>query len=189
MKKLLVVLAVLFISFNLYAEKQEFEFEKINITYRKVSGEESDVVGFDKGKLRQVGKTQEWGMIQTVYNSLPMWADNVEVKYYVLMKGDSPKKPVMLTGSVVYIDVQKQKGHISTMYVPPQAIIRFGEVMRIRAEVWYNGVLQDSTEWPRGAKKSQWWTKVKPTYGSLFNRFYTPFEHEMQSLEELIKVE
>lgn len=189
MRKIFIMIFVLMCATNLLAAQQEFKFEKINLSYRKISGEESNVSGFDKGKLKQVGKTQDWGMIQTVYGSDPDWADNVELKYYVLLKGDSSKKPVMLTGFVSYIDVQKNKGHIATIYVPPQALIRHGDILRIRAELWYNGVLEDSIEWPKGAKKSQWWTKVKPTSGSLFNRYYTPFEHEMQSLEELIKIE
>lgn len=190
MKLIRFILALLFVlaGLNLSAAQQKFEFKKIDFTYRNVTAENTTVVGLDRNKFIQLGKPQNWGMVETMYDSEPKWADDIEVKYYVLMKGDSPKKPVMLTGSVVYISVQKGRGHVSNIYIPPQAILRYGEVVKVRAELWYNGILEDSTQWPKGTKEAQWWTKVKPTSGSLFNRYYTPFEHEAQCVEEVIKI-
>lgn len=184
-------LVILFITvcLDLQAVQQEFKFRKIDFNYRTVSAEGTTVVGLDRGKLRRLGKVKGWGMIESYYESIPKWADDVEVKYYVLVKGEKPNKPVMLSGSVVYVDVQEGREHVSTMYIPPQAIIRYGEVLRVRAELWYNGILQDSTQWPRTAGKTPWWTRIKPLYGSLFNRFYTPFEHEAEAWEEVIKIE
>lgn len=183
------ILLFLMVCLDLPALQQEFKFTKIDFNLRTVSAQDTTVVGLDRGKLRRLGKAQGWGMIESYYESIPKWADDVEVRYYVLMEGQKPKKNVMLGGSVVYMHVQEGKGHVSTMYIPPQAINRYGDVLRIRAELWYNGILQDAIQWPRVSGKTPWWTRIKPTYGSLFNRFYTPFEHEAQVVEEVIKTE
>lgn len=187
--KFLLVILFLIGCIDLPALQKEFKFSKIDFNLRNVSAQDTTVVGLDRGKLRRVGKVQGWGMIESWYESIPEWADDVEVKYYVLMKGERPKKNIMLAGSIIYVHVAGGKDHVSTIYIPPQALNRYGDVLRIRAELWYNGILQDAVQWPRGTEKTPWWTRVKPTYGSLFNRFYTPFEHEAQAREEVIKTE
>lgn len=186
---LLLIILFLIVCVDLKAVQKEFRFSKIDFNSRDVSAQDTTVVGLDRGKLRRVGKVQGWGMIESYYESIPVWADDVEVRYYVLMKGERPKKNVMLAGSVVYVHVAKGEDHVSTMYIPPQALNRYGDVLRIRAELWYNGILQDGIQWPRTAGKTPWWVRIKPAYGSLFNRYYTPFEHESQFREEVIKTE
>lgn len=173
------------------AAKKEFKFEKIDFGYQAVSAQETTIKGLGKGKLTALGKPKGWGVIESVYESLPDWADDVELRYYVLLKAKKKKKQVMLAGSISYAHVEKGKHHFSNIYIPPQVLHRYGQVLRIRAEVWYNGILQDSTQWPRKKKASKipWWTRIKPTYGSLMNRFYTPFEHEAQLKEEVIKIQ
>lgn len=188
-KLLLLVLFFFVLCASVPAVQQEFKFGKIDFNYRNVSAQRSTIVGLDRSKLSRLGKVRDWGMIESYYESMPKWADDVELRYYVLMKGEKPNKPIMLQGSVTYINVQKKRDHVSTMYIPPQAILRYGEVLRVRAELWYNGVLQDAIQWPRVTGKTPWWTRIKPLYGSLFNRFYTPFEHEAETLEEVIKTE
>jgi len=106
-----------------------------------------------------------------------------------MMRGAKKDQHVMLDGNITYMSVKKGQRHISTIYVPPQILERYGKVLRVRAELWYNGLLQDSTQWPRSKNKIPWWTRIKPTSGSLLNRYYTPFEHEEQLTEELIKIE
>lgn len=189
MKRLTFVILILMLSVELPALQKEFKFSKIDFNLRNVSAQDTTVVGLDRGKLRRVGKVQDWGMIEVYYESTPEWADDVEVRYYVLMKGEKPKRNVMLSGSNVYVHVAREKDHVSTIYIPPQALSRYGDVLRIRAELWYNGILQDAIQWPRTAGKTPWWTRIKPAYGSLFNRYYTPFEHEAQVREEVIKTE
>lgn len=187
--KLLLIIASIITCLDLPAVQRDFRFSKIDFNIRTISAQDTTVVGLDKGKLRRVGKVQGWGMIEAYYESIPKWADDVEIRYNVLMKGDKPKKDIMLAGSVVYVHVAGGKDHVSIMYIPPQAINRYGGVLRVRAELWYNGILQDDVQWPRTAGKTPWWTRIKPAYGSLFNRFYTPFEHEAQVREEVIKTE
>lgn len=186
--KISLVLLYLMVAVSVWAVQKELKFSKLDFNYRKVSAQDTTVVGLDRGKLRRMGKVNNWGMIEAYYESIPKWADDVEVIYYVLMKSKLAKKPVMLAGSVVYMHVEKGKKHISTIYIPPQAIRRYGDASRIRAELWYNGILQDAVLWPRTGAKAPWWNRIKPIRGSLLNRFYTPFEHEMQITEEVIKI-
>lgn len=192
-----ITISVVFVMFlfiscvSVDAAKRDFKFEKIDFRHRTISAEGTTIKGLDKGKLRFLGKPQEWGVVEGIYESLPDWADDVELRYYVLLRARRAKKQVMLVGSITYIDVEKGKHHVSNIYIPPQVLRRYGEVLRVRSEIWYNGVLQDEAQWPRKKKDSKipWWTRIKSTYGSLMNRFYTPFEHEEQLREELIKIQ
>lgn len=171
------------------AAKREFKFKKIDFNHRNVSIEDTVITGLDKSKLRTLGKSQGWGVIEATYMSLPKWADDVELRYYVLLKARKKKKKVMLVGSITYINVEKGKGHVSYIYIPPQVLRRYGEVLCVRSEIWYNGTLQDEIQWPRTGSKRPWWTRTPPTYGSLMNRYFTPFEFAAQLNEELIKIQ
>lgn len=184
-----IIIAFCVACFGVEAVQRKFKFDKIDFNEERVSPQRSTISGLSQGKLQKMGRTKKWGIIEVLYESTPEWADDVELKYYVLLKSDKGKKrSVMLAGDVVYIHVEKGKKHLSSMYVPPQVISRYGKVLRIRVELWYNGVFQDSAKWPKGSKKTPWWTRIKPTYGSIVNRFYTPFEHDGQLEEELIKI-
>lgn len=188
-KMYFIILLFLTTCVDVSAIQREFRFSKVDFNYRTISAQDTTVVGFDKFKLQNLGKVEGWGMIESLYESKPKWADDVEIRYYALMKGTQKKNPIMLTGGVTYVHVQEGREHLSIIYIPPQAIARYGGVSKVRAELWYNGVLQDSVEWPRGKSKIPWWTRIKPQSGSLFNRFYTPFAHEAQLAEEVIKTE
>ena len=186
---LLIILYLLLPVSAAKAVKQELKFKAIKYDTRRVSTQDSTISGLGPGKLKVLGSPQEWGIITVSYDSRPEWADNVEVKYYVMMRGAKKDQHVMLDGNITYMSVKKGQRHISTIYVPPQILERYGKVLRVRAELWYNGLLQDSTQWPRSKNKIPWWTRIKPASGSLLNRYYTPFEHEEQLTEELIKIE
>ena len=193
MKKLkLLFLIVIFIfiqCMSVNAAKQEFRFEKIDFGSRIVGAEGTTIKGLGRGKLRALGKPKTWGVIETVYESLPKWADDVVLRYYLLLKSRRGEKQVVLASKITYVHVEKGKHHFSNIYMPPQVLRRYGEVLRIRAEIWYNGILQDAIQWPRKKSKTSWWSKIEPRYGSLMNRFYTPFEHEAQLKEEVIKIQ
>lgn len=185
----LIVIFIFIQSMTVNAAKQEFKFEKIDFGSRIVSAEGTTIKGLGSGKLRALGKAKTWGVIETGYESLPKWADDVELRYYLLLKPRRGKKEVVLASKITYVHVEKGKHHCSNIYMPPQVLRRYGEVLRIRAEIWYDGILQDAIQWPRKESKIPWWSKIEPRYGSLMNRFYTPFEHEAQLKEELIKIE
>lgn len=171
------------------AMQKEFAIQKLEFNTCRVTAQDTTISGLSKSKLKSLGSPQEWGVIKTVYKSGPQWADNVEVKYYVLLKDKKADKNIMLIGSMTYMCIAKGKNHIANIYIPPQVLSRYGKVLRIRAELWYNSLLQDAVQWPRTGKKVPWWTRIKPTTGLLQNRFYTPFEHEEQITEELIRLD
>lgn len=185
----LIIVFILIPCMLVTAAKRGFKLKKIDFSYRTISTEDTAIKGLDKSKLRALGKSQGWGVIETKYESLPKWVDDVELRYYVLLKTKKSKKKVMLSGSINYIHVERGKDHVSYVYIPPQVLRRYGEVLNIRSEIWYNGTLQDEIQWPRAKSKTPWWTRIKPTYGSLMNRRYTPFQFEAQLREELIKIQ
>jgi len=170
------------------AAKREFRIQKITFETRKIAVRGNFIKGLAKSNLRNLGMPHKWGIVETVYGSLPKWADDVDIKYYVLLEAKESGKKVMLAGSIVYIDVESGNRHISDIYIPPQVLRRYGKVLYIRAEVWYNGILQDAIQWGKRIPKIPWWTRIAPTEGALMNRFYTPFQYEAQMNEELIKM-
>jgi len=185
---LLVAFLIIFPAAWLNAAQQEFKFNKISFNTSQVSDERTTVSGLSQGSLKRLGVVNTWGVVEAVYGSKPDWADDVTLKYFVLIKGRSSGEPVMLTGSITYINVEKGPNHVSSIFITPQTIRRYGEIVKIRAELWYNGILQDAMEWPKKKSKTQWWTRVAPIPGSLFNRYYTPFEYEAQARGEVIKI-
>ena len=189
LKLIFVVFIMVLVCTKAIAIKKEFKFDKIDFKYRTIESDGATIRGLDQGNLRAMGKAEAWGVIKTIYESSPKWVDNVAVNYYVLLKSKKNKEPIMLAGKIEYTDVAKGKHHVSNMYVPPQILRRYGEVLKIRAEIWYNEILQDEIQWPNKTTNVPWWTRIKARHGSLMNRFYTPFEHEQQLEEELIKID
>ena len=102
-------------------------------------------------------------------------------------KNRKEKQPVMLEGAVTYMNIGKGKNHLTTMFIPPQAVTRYGQVGNIRAELWHNGVQESVIFLSRKESKTEWWTKLKPVKGTLLNRYYTPFKNYIQSIGEDIK--
>ncbi|MDP8263634.1 MAG: hypothetical protein P9M13_10100 [Candidatus Ancaeobacter aquaticus] len=138
--------------------------------------------------LGNIGGTahQQWGVITVSYDSEPSWADDVDVKYYVLTR-DKRKKYHLFTGHQIYVSVPKGIGHAAQIFIHPNALIRYGQIKRIMVEIWYKGILITSAQWPTKTTK-RWWTQVKAINGILRPRFITPFLLDYEVKEEAIKV-
>ena len=132
------------------------------------------------------GFPQKWGIVTVHFDSKPLWADDLMVKYYVLVRSQAGKN-AMLTGNVTYVAVHAGLDHESLIFIHPNSLARYGEARRILVEIWYQGILADSKEWPNESRSS-WWNKVPAISGALRVRFFTPFEHDYEVREEDIKL-
>ncbi len=125
---------------------------------------------------------REWIQIAVTYDTYPAWIDELTFKYYVLSLGREDGKPVfsLFENTVTYVDIERGRGHVNTMYLRPPAVDRYGDVLAIAVEVIEGGnvVAQESVQ-PKDYAPD-WWKKarenVKVRAGYLLNRAQTPFQ-------------
>jgi hypothetical protein len=114
-----------------------------------------------------------WLKIETAFDSAPRWADDVQLKYYVLL-GDG-RDQRMFVGDVTYVNVAKGERHYSAMFIHPNILQRYGngQVQAIAVVLSYKGQPIDvSTDPPANER---WWEHYPPTTGFLLNPQQTPW--------------
>jgi hypothetical protein len=118
--------------------------------------------------------SRQWLMLQVQFASLPTWADDVKIKYYVLMgKG---KEMRMFTGEVTHINVAKGNDHFSVMFMHPNTVARYGaggRVEAVAAVLYYEDKPVSMMSNPATTKR--WWEDYTPTPGYLLNQLETPW--------------
>ncbi len=123
---------------------------------------------------------QKWLKIEVQFESRPDWADDVQVKYYVLMKYQAKDRieEKMFVGDVTHINVAKGGQHFSAMFMSPNALKRYGggQAEVITARIFYNGaVVSTKTEAPGKTVKAGWWDEKTPNLGCLLSPQETPW--------------
>ncbi len=117
--------------------------------------------------------TKKWLRIETEFDTVPDWADDMTVKYYVLIgKGREAK---LFGGQVDYINVEKGQHHLSAMFMHPNSVERFGQgnVEAVHVELWYKGRLMDQDVTP--PTNFAWWQGADPIRGYLLDPQQTPW--------------
>ena len=107
--------------------------------------------------MRSVSVGQNWLRIETQFESLPDWADDVQLKYYVLLgRGDNAR---VLVGDITYINVAKGTQHTSAMFVRPNTLQRYGagQVEAVAVQLFYKGRLFDESSDP--PSNNRWWER------------------------------
>lgn len=142
------------------------------------------------------GKTPagKWAVITVEYDTTPEWIDELFFQYYVVTFNRHAKDPKdtysMFKGNVTYIDVAKERRHISTIYLRPSTVQRYGEVIGIAVEILLNGeVIETKAETLDPKMQGEWWKspKITPKDGYLVDKGRTPFAFVNYDEEETIK--
>jgi len=117
--------------------------------------------------------SDKWLRIETEFDSTPEWADDVQLKYYVLL--GTGKNARMFVGDVTYVNVAKGLRHISAMFIHPNTIQRFGngDVEAVAVQIFYKGQLIDQDSAPTSHER--WWEGYTPVPGSLLIPQQTPW--------------
>lgn len=116
---------------------------------------------------------KKWLRIETDFDTVPEWADDVTLKYYVLM--GRGRQARMFGGEVTYINVQQGQHHMSAMFMHPNTVERYGQgnVEAVHVELWYQGTLMDQANQP--AVNVAWWEGTEPIQGFLLTPQQTPW--------------
>lgn len=116
---------------------------------------------------------KKWLRIETDFSSAPEWADDVTVKYYVLM--GRGRQARMFGGELTYINVEQGQHHLSAMFMHPNTVERYGQgnVEAVHVELWYQGTLLDQANSP--ISNVAWWEGTEPIQGFLLTPQQTPW--------------
>ena len=117
---------------------------------------------------------RKWLKIEVQFESKPEWADDVQLKYYVLVgKGEDRR---LFVGDVTHINVAKGTQHYSAMFIQPNTLKRYGagQIDQVTVRLFYKGAVSSTASVPPGAKDG-WWDRFSPTPGYLLPPQETPW--------------
>jgi hypothetical protein len=116
---------------------------------------------------------KKWLRIEVEFDSAPDWADDVLMKYFVLVgKGRDAK---LLVGEITHVNVQKGTRHVSAMFAHPNTVERYGKgnVEAVAVQLFHQSRLIDQNSDP--ATNQRWWEQYTPTTGQLLPPHYSPW--------------
>jgi hypothetical protein len=120
-----------------------------------------------------------WTLFECEFDSQPEWADDVEIKWYVLLGGG--RQQVMATGSDTYIYVKKGHRHVGAMLMHPMIMERWAgstaqaNLESIGVEIWWQGRLVSFDDTKK--TKRQWWQQFTPQPGLLMRVSESPWSY------------
>jgi hypothetical protein len=124
---------------------------------------------------------REWGEITVQFDSDAEWIDELAVQYFALLYSRTTKEYTLLKGAVTHIDVARGRDHLSSAYIRPSALVRYGEVTAVAVEMLSKGEIlaskSDGKLPDRQVLPPDWWknAKIVPKDGYILNRMQTPF--------------
>lgn len=131
----------------------------------------------------------EWAEIVVEYDTAPEWLDEATFSYYVmaLSKEGGEKAYSLYRLTVRYVDIERGRSHRSAVYLHPNTIKRYGDVVAVAVEISTGGTLMDvDSDVDKGVKlPEKWWQdpnvlnsdSVTVREGYLMNRWQTPFAY------------
>jgi hypothetical protein len=171
---------------SLTPESQSSQITKgksdIEVTVKKITGVGNealqDTPEYDNNAHERSNRRKRWGKISVEYETEEDWLDIIEFKYYALVQNPDTKAYYFFPGEVAYINVPEGK-HISTIFLHPNTLERYGEIKRIAVEVLADGNLVSEVSKP--VSKQRWWRlvtgqpQVTTKRGFLLKRENTPW--------------
>jgi hypothetical protein len=122
---------------------------------------------------RSTALGDRWLKIETEFDSAPQWADDVQLKYYVLLSDGRDLR--LFVGDVTYVNVSRGLHHYSAMFMHPNTIQRYGngQVQAVAVQLFYKGQPIDVSANP--PTHERWWDAYQPTSGFLLSPQQTPW--------------
>jgi len=154
--------------------KEDFKIKRIEVRFERPQIQSGSSTGRGSREAGQI----PWGMLECEFDSQPEWADEVELRWYVVLTG--PRSKTMATGSDSYLYVKKGRRHVGAMLLHPYVLERWtggtgqGAIEDIGVEIWWQGRLVSFASM-RSQTKTQWWQQFTPQPGLLMRASESPW--------------
>ncbi len=120
-------------------------------------------------------KTASWAAIETRYETVQDWTDDLTITYYVLMETDNPKeRTVLLRCTDTFMNVEKGT-HQDFAFVPPSVLKRYSKISAFAVEFTYQGRVVASESDPKSFNYKAAAEQLPKREGLLLPRSKSPF--------------
>lgn len=189
-----VVLALLAVFLNAHAQQPAAPGGAVDwtkqIRIKKIVGTGRQTVvktpSYNTNASRSATPEKDWYQFWVNYETAPEWIDEMVFSFHVLAKTTVKGKDAfsLYRKTVRYIDVAKGRSHMSTVYLRPNAIKRYGEVVAVAVEISVKGQpAAENFEVKIPNMPDKWWKNpavvesaaVTVRDGYLLDRSETPF--------------
>ncbi len=136
---------------------------------------------------------RDWAEMIVMFDSEPEWIDELVLVYYALLHDRATGEFTFLKGQVTHVDVARGRNHMSSAYIRPSTLARYGDVVAVAVEVLSGGdvvAAQSEGKLPKGQPlPSDWWktTKLVPKEGMVLSKAQTPFAYVSYDDYEAVK--
>lgn len=118
-----------------------------------------------------------WTRILVRFDTEADWIDQLEMRFYIVVKNSRTSAYTMFTGTFVYSEVSKGRNHQAAVFLRPRTTERYGVPERAGVEVYSKGELVSAGSWPEDNKA--WWrtatANLRTVEGYVLERSQTPF--------------
>lgn len=128
---------------------------------------------------------REWRRVLVEYETYPEWIDTLTFEYHVLamQEEEGENRYSLYRTTVRYADIAEGRDHLSTVFLHPRAVERYGEVVAVAVQVNRDGTLVAEQAETDMDLPENWWKnpavtesdKVQLRDGYLLDRSKTPF--------------
>ena len=90
---------------------------------------------------RGLNPQQDWFQISVTYDTAPEWVDELTFQYFALAETriDGKQSFSLFKTAVRYSDIEAGRSHVSTVFLHPKALKRYGELKAVAVEVLHEG--------------------------------------------------
>jgi hypothetical protein len=134
-----------------------------------------------------VERAQDWHVVFATYDTAPEWIDDLLVQFFVLSAKPDPETRQnvysLYKKTVRYGDVERGRDHRADVFLRPEALKRFGDVVACAAVFTLNGKVVAEPEEKSATLPESWWRNplvidspaLKVREGYLLNRAESPW--------------
>lgn len=148
---------------------KDYEVKKVTVSF--ISTPEYQYTG-DQRRFENIGK---WMEIETAFEAVPEFTEELTFRYYVQMN------KLLFIGEVTHVSIPKSRNLYSVMYISPRSIARIMDgatltpnaIDRVSVEISRQGQLLAFGPWKN--EKAGWWNTMPQKTGFLLNKSETPF--------------
>jgi hypothetical protein len=129
---------------------------------------------------------QDWVQILVDYDTEPKWIDELTFQFYAMAETveDGKKAYSFYQVTARYGDIERGRSHMAAVYLRPQAVKRYGDLVAIAVEISHEGKVVAELADDAGTKMPpQWWKNpdvigrkdVTTRAGYLLEKSQSPF--------------